>query len=155
MSRLTGEREDYLRSLPLLIEWGDFTMAHGSPRDPVWEYVATPAIALANSAYFITKRCLVGHTHAPFICTLEHDAAKFLAWPEDRPIDIGDARLIINPGSVGQPRDGLPSASFAIYDDDEQTIARYRVAYDVAATQRRMRAFNLPRFLIDRLAMGR
>ena len=69
--------------------------------------------------------------------------------------DLGEERLIINPGSVGQPRDGDPTASYMIYDSEEESIAHYRVGYDIEATQRKMRTHGLPDFLIERLAQGR
>ena len=65
-----------------------------------------------------------------------------------------DQRLIVNPGGVGQPRDGDPRAAYAVYDSDEETVTHFRVEYDVSATQQKMRSHGLPVFLIDRLAVG-
>ncbi len=155
MTQLTSEHIDFLGELPLRLEFHDFTLVHGSPRDPVWEYVITAAAATASFSHFNTKRCLVGHSHVPFLCAPEGESALFFDFPVDLPVRMRDARLIINPGSVGQPRDGLPTASYAIFDSEEQTVTHYRTEYDIAATQRRMTEQKLPQYLINRLARGR
>ena len=77
-----------------------------------------------------------------------------LSLPVEVPLKLGERRLIINPGGVGQPRDGDPRASYAIYDSDERAIYHYRVPYDIAATQQRMREQRLPFGLIERLRYG-
>ena len=71
------------------------------------------------------------------------------------PYDLRDERLIINPGGLGQPRDGDPRAAYAIYDSESEALAHYRVEYDVSATQEKMRSHSLPDFLSERLAYGR
>ena len=154
-TQLTGEHVDFLGQLPVRFEVHDFTLVHGSPRDPVWEYVITAASATASFSRFDTKRCLVGHSHVPFLCAPEGKSAQFFDFPVDLPIRLMDARLIINPGSVGQPRDGLPTASYAVFSSEEQTITHYRAEYNIAATQKRMTEQNLPQYLIDRLTRGR
>ncbi len=153
--QLTEEHVDFLAQLPIRLEVHDFTLVHGSPRDPVWEYVITAASASANFSLFDTKRCIVGHSHIPFVCAPNGESAQFFDFPVDLPVRLMDAKLIINPGSVGQPRDGLPTASYALYDSEKQTVTHYRVAYDIAATQQRMTEHNLPQYLIDRLSRGR
>ena len=154
-TQLTTEHVDYLGELPLRLEVHDFTLVHGSPRDPVWEYVITAASASANFSCFSTTRCLVGHSHVPFLCMPEDNGALFFDFPVDLPVQLPDAKVIINPGSVGQPRDGLPTASYALYDTDEQKITHYRAEYDISETQKRMTERNLPQYLINRLARGR
>ena len=72
----------------------------------------------------------------------------------DRPLKLGDARLIINPGGVGQPRDGNPRASYAIYDSQTREVTLRRVAYDISATQAKMMAHHLPPRLAARLSYG-
>ena len=79
----------------------------------------------------------------------------FLDFPEDTDVRLGTNRLIINPGGVGQPRDGDPRASYAIYDSDRDLVVHHRVEYDIRATQEKMRIHGLPEFLINRLAEGR
>ena len=154
-TQLSDDHKDYLRKLPLRVEANDFTAVHGSPRDPVWEYVVSRDTAIANFGHFSTRRCLVGHSHLPFICRLRDSGAEFLDFPVNVAMALGSERCIINPGSVGQPRDGVPTASYAIYDSDAGTITHQRSAYDIPGTQQKMRERGLPGYLIDRLAEGR
>ena len=154
-AQLSDEHVAYLKSLPLKFEFDDFTAVHGSPRDPVWEYVVSPAAALASFNHFDTRRCLVGHSHIPFVCKPKDDSAVFLEFPLDTSVSLGKERLIINPGSVGQPRDGDPKASYAIYDSDEAAVYHHRTEYDIPTTQEKMSERGLPKYLIDRLANGR
>lgn len=153
--RLTADQAAYLGGLPLKTELEDFTVVHGSPRDPIWEYVVTSAAAMASFLHFDTSRCLVGHSHIPFICRAQEDRAVFLDFPLDTPVSLGTDRLIINPGSVGQPRDGDPRASYAIYDSDEGAVYHYRAEYDIPKTQEKMSERGLPQYLADRLTYGR
>ena len=150
-----GETElEYLRALPLRMEMHGFTTVHGSPRDPVWEYVVNSAAALAAFEDIETRLCLVGHSHVPFLCRLE-DGAPAFRLATGRPEDLSDGRAIVNPGSVGQPRDGDPRASYAIYDSDSEAITHCRVEYDIPATQRKMHERGLPHYLAERLTYGR
>ncbi len=153
---LDSDRRRYLAGQPLLLEIDEFTLVHGSPRDPIWEYVVSARAAIAGFNHFDTYWCLVGHSHVPFICRAdERRGAVFMNPPVGGGYDLDENRLIINPGSVGQPRDGNPNASYALYDSDGRTISHHRVSYDISATQDKMRAHGLPDFLIDRLAQGR
>ena len=153
--QLNKEDVEFLGSLPLKLEHEDFTVVHGSPRDPVWEYVVSSAAAVASFLHFDTQRCLVGHSHIPFICRPTETGAEFLDFPLDTPIHIGDDRMIVNPGSVGQPRDGNPRASYAVYNSEEGTIFHHRVEYDIPKTQEKMQERGLPQYLADRLPHGR
>ena len=153
--QLKPEHIDYLASQPLRLEIEEFTAVHGSPRDPVWEYVVNVAAAIASFMHFDTNWCLVGHSHVPFLCTPEEDGAKFVDFPLDSPITLGEDRVIVNPGGVGQPRDGDPRASYAIYDSDLSTITHHRAAYDIPRTQSKMKEHGLPEFLATRLEQGR
>ena len=98
--------------------------------------------------------CLVGHTHVPFVFEEEEIGASEGYLEHGDMLKLGEKRLIINPGGVGQPRDRDPRASYAIYDSEEHSIAHYRVAYDLETTQAKMEKARLPQFLIDRLARG-
>ena len=91
----------------------------------------------------------------PFLCIPRLDGAAFMGFPEESAIKLDGEALIVNPGSVGQPRDNDPRASYVVFDDSEQTITHHRVAYDIAATQDKMRRHGLPDYLINRLAVGR
>ena len=154
-AQLSDDQVDYLRKLPLKLEAHDFMAVHGSPRDPIWEYLVSKPTAIVNFGYFNTKRCLVGHSHLPFLCKLNDGQAEFFEFPLDLPIALGEERCIINPGSVGQPRDGVPTASYSVYDSDAGTITHQRAGYDIPTTQQKMRERGLPGYLIDRLAKGR
>ena len=149
----------FLEGLPTDTVEDQFTLAHGSPRQPVWEYILDPLIAQRNFAYFDTPYCLVGHTHIPVVFHQVDDSpngCKAYLAPRNEPMSLEvEGRLILNPGSVGQPRDGNPDASYAILDTDAMTWEQRRVAYDVERTQERMRASQLPSRLIDRLEYGR
>ena len=153
--QLSAEQAEHLAGLELRLELDEFTVVHGSPRDPIWEYVVTVQAAVASFTHFDTYWCLVGHSHVPFICRPAAQGAEFLRFPLDSPVVLSEDQVIINPGSVGQPRDGDPTASYAVYDSDGPTVTHHRVEYDIAATQEKMRGHDLPQYLIDRLPLGR
>jgi len=141
------------------IEQEGFLLVHGSPREPIWEYILDMEQAVANFAHFEAPVCLVGHTHIPigFVLDQEHQDYYRLVPPYPEPVRLSNPkmRMILNPGSVGQPRDGDPRASYAILDTEAGTWDVYRVDYPVEVTQERMRAQGLPRRLIERLMVGR
>jgi predicted phosphodiesterase len=145
----------YLEGLPLSAAKGEFTLVHGSPMEPVWEYVVSTGIAARNFAHFPTRYCLVGHSHVPAAFREEGDACRSLGLSPGIGLLLTDCRMILNPGGVGQPRDGDPRASYAIYDSEGRRLRLYRVAYDVRATQDRMMKANLPIRLVVRLKEGR
>ena len=147
---------DFLESLPSFIEDGVFALTHGSPRQPVWEYILDPLVASVNFGYFDSLYCLVGHTHAPVIFEQDLAGNTCLAHAPLYGVEIplGDARLIINPGSVGQPRDSDPRSAYGIVDLDAMTWEHRRVEYDIEETQNRMRQHGLPHRLIARLKYG-
>jgi diadenosine tetraphosphatase ApaH/serine/threonine PP2A family protein phosphatase len=153
---LNKDNEAYLDTLPPRWIEGDFTLAHASPRHPVWEYIIDLQTALENFDHFDTTYCLVGHSHVPSLFELDTEAAVLNGFMvgAGEVIELSRHRLILNPGSVGQPRDGDPRAAYALLDNESMTCTFHRVAYDVAETQRRMKTQNLPRRLIDRLDQG-
>ncbi|MFO7741751.1 MAG: metallophosphoesterase family protein [Anaerolineae bacterium] len=154
---LTASSRSYLNRLSPSLELQGFTLAHGSPREPVWEYIMDAGTAHRNFEHFSTPFCLVGHTHVPVLFKLDEESARaeVVLPPLPEPLGLGPERAIINPGSVGQPRDGDPRASYAILDTDEMTWEFRRVSYPIEITQERMRAKGLPQRLIDRLQVGR
>jgi len=152
--QLTRQDKNYLQNLPLTLCHGDFTLVHGSPREPIWEYLLSVEAAQANFAYFETGICLVGHSHVPLAFKYVNDAAVYEAFGDGASLTLGGDRLIINPGGVGQPRDGDPRASYAIYDDEANAVYHYRVEYDIASTQKKMEERGLPLPLILRLSEG-
>ncbi len=153
--QLTVGDIDYLQGLPLQLERGDFTLVHGSPREPIWEYLLSAGDARANFACFDTRFCFVGHSHVPLVFRRDEAGNCIVERLSDK-VSVGAHRdrLIINPGGVGQPRDGDPRASYAVYDSNDHTIYHYRVEYDIAATQREMMECQLPLSLVFRLGGG-
>jgi diadenosine tetraphosphatase ApaH/serine/threonine PP2A family protein phosphatase len=121
----------------------------------VWEYLLDTRTATANFEHFKTPLCFVGHTHLPVIYAMHGDNhLARLSIPEPGQKLILAGRAIVNPGSVGQPRDRDPRASFAIYEPVTRTWEYQRVAYDVAAVQSRMHSLGLPDRHIYRLSAG-
>ncbi len=153
--QLSPEDIKYLEGLLPVIEGGEFTLAHGSPREPIWEYLLSTSSARENFAYFKSKFCLIGHSHVPLVFRYSEDGdCSFNQFSPSIGLVLGESRLIINPGGVGQPRDGDPRASYAIYDTDVRMVRLYRVSYDIATTQARMVEHNLPVRLVARLSHG-
>jgi len=149
----------YIASLPEVRRDGDLTAVHGSPRDPIWEYITGPSIAAANFAEFDTRLCLFGHTHLPMVYRSVDGAVEPTMGLPGETVEVGDARALVNPGSVGQPRDGLADAAYAILETANGTEAAAvefrRVSYDIDRTQRLMLDLGLPARLADRLRYGR
>ena len=146
---------DFLASLPSDIEEGEFTLVHSSPRDPIWEYIKSVDIAKNNLPYFKSPFCLIGHTHKPVIFRCpDNNSCSEVEFPLEVDFALEGGRLFLNPGSVGQPRDGDPRASYAIYDSDTKSIRLCRIPYDIAATQSKMLKVKLPPGLITRLSYG-
>lgn len=154
--QLGPDEVDYLANLPLTLQEGDFTLAHGSPREPIWEYLLSTYSARISFDYFQTKYCLVGHSHVPAIFEQLADSedCSLAELSPDAPLILGENRQIINPGGVGQPRDGDPRAAYAIYDSEHGVIQHHHVPYDIDATQQKMAEYGLPSRLITRLSYG-
>lgn len=154
-NELSESNRAFLGGLPEKIELDGVTLAHGSPRHPVWEYLLDNRTARQSFDYFQTDYCLVGHTHLPVIYTLEDKnyPARLMVPEPNTNLNL-NPRAIINPGSVGQPRDRDPRASFAIYDTQNATWDYRRVPYDVNDVQQRMAAAGLPDRHIARLVAG-
>lgn len=151
---VSPENLAYLESLPLTRTEGDFTLAHGTPHEPIWEYMAYPSTARLSFHYFSSRYCLVGHTHVPLVF-LEGEIGPETFHPgAAAPLQMDGRRAIVNPGSVGQPRDGNPYSAYAVIDTDEAAIFFRRVPYEVEAIQSRMRALAFPERLIKRLSYG-
>jgi len=149
----------YIAALPEVRREGELTAVHGSPRDPIWEYITGPGVAAANFAAFDTRLCLFGHTHLPVIYRAVDGAVETTLGLPGASIGLEGARALLNPGSVGQPRDGLPDAAYAILetgaDGAADAIEFRRVRYDIDHTQRLMLEVGLPARLAERLSYGR
>jgi len=144
----------YLKNLPLTIDKDIFTLVHGSPREPIWEYVISTSIAWQNFSFFRSPYCLVGHSHVPLVFKEDNGSCTFSRLVDNIGLALGESRLILNPGGVGQPRDGDPRASYAIYDSDTRMVRLHRIPYDIAAVQDRMMEKGLPVRLVTRLQQG-
>jgi diadenosine tetraphosphatase ApaH/serine/threonine PP2A family protein phosphatase len=144
----------WLAALPERQVIGDITLVHGSPRDPLREYVASVEVAEENLAILDTTLGLHGHTHVPVAFTTDGD--RILVDPAgDGHTWSGAGRpALVNPGSVGQPRDGDPRSSYLVLDPDAVTVTWHRVPYDIGAVQDAIRTAGLPGRLADRLAHG-
>ncbi len=155
-SQLTAEHRTYLKKLPAMTTVDGYTLAHGSPRAPIWEYVTNAAIATDNFACLDSDVCVIGHTHIAMYASLRagQATAEIHRLRDGETLDLLQARYIVNPGSVGQPRDRDPRAAYAMLDTDQGTLTAHRIEYDIRATQRQMALADLPEVLIDRLAWG-
>jgi diadenosine tetraphosphatase ApaH/serine/threonine PP2A family protein phosphatase len=145
---------DWLAELPEVRVEGDFTLAHGSPRDPLWEYLFSVPAARINLAAFETSYCIVGHTHHQLTFRDDDGQVEALLAEDEAMITLDVRRCILNPGSVGQPRDGDPRACAMTIDTGTGRVAWLRIDYDIGATQRAIRATSLPSRLADRLELG-
>ncbi len=164
---LNADSLDYLRGLPrtitLATDNADFTLAHGSPRDPVWEYVLESEEAADNFLVMETTHGLIGHSHLPIYFKMiqldnKHAGVGRALGEHDDVLKIGDyhtrERLLVNPGGLGQPRNGDPRSSYIIYDVENATMRYRRVAYDIKATQAKIHAAKLPERFAKRLERG-
>jgi diadenosine tetraphosphatase ApaH/serine/threonine PP2A family protein phosphatase len=150
---LNAESKEYLLTLPEKLVLDDITLVHGSPRNPVWDYVMDFMTATRMFSYFETRVCIVGHTHVPAIWKEESQKAPFGPM-----MDFHQTRIltktILNPGAVGQPRDHNPKAAYAIFDTEKFTWELRRVEYDFTAVQNRIKKSGLPWRHALRLAEG-
>jgi predicted phosphodiesterase len=151
---ISDTTREWLAALPLRRLESDFTLVHGSPRDPIWEYVTSAALARAALSAISTEHGLHGHTHVPIAFTMVDGRMRTLAPRAGNTVALGEGRCFLNPGSVGQPRDGDPRASCLVLDTAAGTATWERVAYDFEAVGAAMRAAGLPPRLADRLRVG-
>lgn len=160
--QLTPEHFEYLRALPVgPVTVSSFAIVHGSPLDED-EYMLGPGGALPALRGLTTQTVCFGHTHSQggFMLTPQgrFHSIRWSSNDEGLTYTLGledGGRYLINPGSVGQPRDGDWRAAFAILDDDQHHVEYYRTPYDLPETQRKMREASLPPPLIRRLEFGR
>jgi diadenosine tetraphosphatase ApaH/serine/threonine PP2A family protein phosphatase len=152
--QLSDDEQAFLAELPQTMVAGAFTFVHGSLREPVWEYLLDAEQAVAQFALQTTPYSLIGHSHMPFWVEERDRRVAFHRADDGTSIHLGETRLIVNPGSAGQPRDGDPRVGYVLYDEDAATLTWRRVAYGIAATQAAIRAAGLPSILADRLATG-
>lgn len=144
----------WLASLPRQAVLEGFTLVHGSPRDPTWEYVTSGGVAKANMGAFRTRHCLVGHTHVPLVFRQSVSSLEVVRTPAGATLQLDDRRTILNPGSVGQPRDGDPRACALVLDTEAELLEWRRVEYPIEKVQKLMAERGLPPRLVARLALG-
>lgn len=155
-AHLDPETRDYLMRLPERGELDGLLFVHGSPRQPVDEYVVDGRTARASFVADPFRIAFVGHTHVPAMFEEARHRVRLAEWLPAIPTPLlPDRRYIINAGSVGQPRDSNRDAAYVLFDTKEQSVTLYRVPYDLTRTQRKMEAAMLPVPLIERLAIGR
>ena len=151
--QLTPEAREWLTNLPQTLVDESFLLVHGSPKDPIWDYLLSYPQAVEAWERTEQSDILVGHSHMQFAC--EAGGGVEQPGPNGLNVPLGHTRLVINPGSVGQPRDHDPRAAYAVYDDEAKSVALRRAWYDVSTTQRAMAEVGLPEALITRLSVGR
>lgn len=158
-SILKKENRDYIQSLDYILESAKFMAVHGSPSDPLDEYLDSIDIFEKNLPFFKKRNlCFVGHNHLPlcFKKLVEDGVLVGNMLKENEELKINSAEItVVNPGSVGQPRDGDARASCGIFDDNGLVFKILRVSYDLNSVQQDMRQKQLPDALIQRLAVGR
>ena len=153
---LSASNMDFMRSLTSAAKvCGDATLAHGSPREPLWEYILNGLSARINFDHFSTPWCFVGHSHIQFLFALDEKTERVTLeqTKPDKTVTLRP-RLILNPGSVGQPRDRDSRAAYAIYDTEAHTWIPRRVEYNIAEVQERIRSSGLPEKHAVRLSDG-
>ena len=152
---LSASNLQFLHNLPEKVIVEQITLTHGSPRQPVWEYILDQHAAEHNFKAFDTNYCLVGHSHLPLMFQRDPQASYAnpvaLRWGEP---NLLSPRMIVNPGSVGQPRDMDPRAAYAILDTDAMTWEPRRIGYDIAQVQLRILRAGLPERQALRLVAG-
>jgi len=152
MSEAALER---LRELEPTGERAGVALYHGSPRDPIWEYVIDEPTAAACLEVQAERISLVGHSHIPLLYWQDGRRGATGCYAAAGTAALGDPRCLLNPGSVGQPRDGDPRAAYLLLDLYRGEATWRRVEYDIERTQRSILDAGLPRSLAARLADGR
>jgi diadenosine tetraphosphatase ApaH/serine/threonine PP2A family protein phosphatase len=153
-SALNEESRAFLESLEPAAEREGVELFHASPRDPVWEYVLTVEAALAGLQLASAPLVLVGHSHVPLAISLRDGELAGDHAPAGTERELAEGRWLLNPGSVGQPRDGDPRAAWLLLDLDGRRASFRREEYPVEETQSEIREEGLPDALATRLASG-
>jgi diadenosine tetraphosphatase ApaH/serine/threonine PP2A family protein phosphatase len=154
---ISADSKLYISSLPERLCENGILFVHGSPRDPVNEYLSS-VDKLRNNIVLIKERvCFHGHTHYPMVYSENESGSGNVERPFDGfSISLAEnKKYIINVGSVGQPRDNDPRCCLVYFDTDTGVVVFRRIEYDVPAVQARMRAIGIPDFLVTRLLTGR
>jgi diadenosine tetraphosphatase ApaH/serine/threonine PP2A family protein phosphatase len=151
--RISATTRSWLADLPARHSGGEFSLVHGSERDPVWEYITSVPVARASLALLTSRFGLHGHTHLPMAWAERDGRIEAIAPTAGSTFQLTD-RALLNPGSVGQPRDGVPTASYLVVDDAAGSCTWHRVPYDIPGVQTSMLDVGLPPRLAERLQYG-
>ena len=151
---LLDEHKAFLESLSPEAKLVGAELYHASPRDPVWEYVISEETARDALESTVAPIVLVGHSHVALEVGLSGSTFSGDLAPDGTKVALDEARWLLNPGSVGQPRDGDPRAAWLELDLDRRTGLFHREPYDIARTQEELRERELPEALAERLAHG-
>jgi diadenosine tetraphosphatase ApaH/serine/threonine PP2A family protein phosphatase len=157
VKQLTQDNKNWLDSINRTFKCRNFMLVHGSPGDPINEYMHDEQTFKENIPLLDTGICFIGHTHISevFSVTLAGDVTSGLLSDEDSVKIKPFCKYVINCGSVGQPRGGLDNrASFGIYDDKEKTVVVKKLLYDIRKAQQEILEAGLPEFLARRLEKG-
>jgi predicted phosphodiesterase len=156
MPLLTGAEKEWLDALPEVKVQSGVTLCHGSLVDPVWAYILSEYDAAVNLRMATTNLVFTGHTHFPALWQEKKGGRVSLIQARyDKKIRLRGKRAVVNPGSLGQPRNGRPAAHCAIYDTEDQSIIFRQVPYPFETTMEKMRQAGYPDSSIARYAQGR
>jgi len=145
----------FLQSLEPQADEDPIGLYHASPRDPVWEYVLSSLLAELCLDAQTRRICLIGHSHVALsFVRLPEETATGEPRRDGTDLDLSGGEWLLNPGSVGQPRDGDPRAAWLMLDLDAMAARFHRVRYDIAGAAAAIRAARLPDSLAERLEYG-
>jgi predicted phosphodiesterase len=151
---LTAQSRSYLEGRKTSTKSHGAELFHASPRDPVWEYVLSDEAARAAMRLTSAPVVLVGHSHVPLAYPADGRSLGDSLAPAETEVDLAAGRWLLNPGSVGQPRDGDPRAAYVVLDFERSRAVFNRVPYPVERTQEEILDAGLPETLAGRLALG-
>jgi len=154
-SNLRDDHKDFLRRTRAVDNFDGVMLAHSSPKGPEeWKYILSKEDAIENYKSIESEICFIGHSHQPIIIEMPDENTVNPIRDKFKVLDPGK-KYIVNVGSVGQPRDSNNKACWVLYDTDLGSVEYRRVKYDIEEVQKKMRNSGLPRYLVDRLALGR
>jgi diadenosine tetraphosphatase ApaH/serine/threonine PP2A family protein phosphatase len=151
---ISADTRAWLSALPETLELEGFLLVHGSPRDPTWEYITSTPVARAAMTTLGTRSGLHGHTHLPVAFIEEDGRLETMSPGAGSRLMFDGRRVLLNPGSVGQPRDGIPTAGWMLIDTDAGSATWRRTSFDIEVVQAAMVQAELPERLVARLAYG-
>ncbi|MBI4351665.1 MAG: metallophosphoesterase family protein [Elusimicrobia bacterium] len=153
-TQLTGQALDFLARMPERVENADFTVVHGSPRKPLTEYLLSEHQFADNMKNWEVSPCFIGHSHMPLYFREGEAGIPETDFLKPAVKLFVKGKMMLNPGSVGQPRDGDTRAACGIYDTANRSFELYRVFYDIGSVQDMMAKLKMPAILSERLSFG-